>query len=123
VDLKQFLEDVHALNKSPVDFDVGGPELLGFFRESCREEAENWLWYLRKVGGGDDCGFGALIRQELKSGELQLADIGTSEEELTRLREKKMAPAETGAAALKMLDEMTVQFDAMLDKLREEQEE
>lgn len=51
-------------------------------------EAQKWLDYLRE-GTDQYDSFIGYVREEIQKGNLSLADIGTSEDELEKLRVKK----------------------------------
>ena len=81
------------------------------------KDANQWLNHLR-AGTSQYDAFIGYVREEARKGNLSLADIGTSEEELEELRVKGCATAAN--QWLNHLRAGTSQYDAFIGYVREE---
>lgn len=88
-------KEIDRGNLSLADIGTSEEELEQLRVKGCKVSAQNWLSYLRDGVDAYDFFVGRL-RKEVSKGNLSLADIGTSEEELEQLRVKGMAEKKAG---------------------------
>ena len=87
--------EVRKGNLLLADIGTSEEELKQLRVKGCKVSAQKWLSYLRQGNGSyEECI--NLLRIEVRKGNLLLADIGTSEEELKQLRVKGMAEKKAG---------------------------